>query len=529
MEGVGMEVNLYRIVSVEQMRALEKEADSEGLSYAAMMQNAGRGAGSQIDRKFGCLNRKTILGLVGAGNNGGDALVALTYLQEHDWETHAYLIADRDESDALVTEYLASGGILATFAQDGKFLQLEELIRASHFLLDGVLGIGIHLPLKGTAQIVLRHVKEIEQLPYTIALDCPSGVDCDSGEVDEAAIKANWTISMAAVKQGLLRFPAFEYMGDLSVVDIALPPDLKTWNDSNEFCMEESAVLERIPQRPMQAHKGTFGTALIFAGSQAFPGAAYLAGKAAYRVGAGLVTLAAIPSVQQAIAGVLPEATWSLLRTEGNGFTWDDANSLHDVLWKASSILIGPGWGTDLATAEFLKRLFLETKGISQQKPTRVVFDADGLNLLSKNPALLEDFPVGTVLTPHPGEMARITGLSIEEVQKDRNEIAREYAKRWNVIVVLKGALTIIADPSGKLVINPTATSALARAGSGDVLAGMLVGFMAQGVAAFDAACMAAWMHGEAGKQAEHSIGHAACVLAGDILDAIPQVFRKLN
>jgi NAD(P)H-hydrate epimerase len=293
--------------------------------------------------------------------------------------------------------------------------------------------------------------------------------------------------------------------------------------------MERSAVAERIPQRPIQAHKGTFGTVLIFAGSQAYPGAAALTGKGAYLAGAGLVTLASIPNVQQTVAGILPEATWCLLKTEGNGFAWDDAISLQDTLSKASSILIGPGWGTHASTAAFLQKLFVEIKEIPQQKLTGVVIDADGLNLLSEKPALLENLPFGSVLTPHAGEMARLTGLSVGEIQKDRNEVARKYAKKWNTSIVLKGALTVIADPSGKLVMIPVATPALARAGSGDVLAGLLVGLMAQGVAAFDAACMAAWMHGEAGKLAERRSGHTACVLAGDILNAIPQVLRELK
>lgn len=520
---------MYRIVSVEQMRALEKEADSRGLHYADMMQNAGQGAGYQIWRKFKNPDHNVILGLVGAGNNGGDALVALTYLQKRKWETRAYLVMDRDASELLVTEYVASGGSLVPFTKDEDLSQLDELICTSDFLLDGVLGTGIHLPLKGTAQVVLCHLKDMEELPYVIALDCPSGVDCDSGEADEAAIGANWTISMAAVKQGLLRFPAFEHIGDLSMVNIGLSPDLKAWGDGNEFCMERSAVAERIPQRPIQAHKGTFGTALIFAGSQAYPGAAALTGKGAYLAGAGLVTLASIPNVQQTVAGILPEATWCLLKTEGNGFAWDDAISLQDTLSKASSILIGPGWGTHASTAAFLQKLFVEIKEIPQQKLTGVVIDADGLNLLSEKPALLENLPFGSVLTPHAGEMARLTGLSVGEIQKDRNEVARKYAKKWNTSIVLKGALTVIADPSGKLVMIPVATPALARAGSGDVLAGLLVGLMAQGVAAFDAACMAAWMHGEAGKLAERRSGHTACVLAGDILNAIPQVLRELK
>jgi NAD(P)H-hydrate epimerase len=524
-----MEVDLYRIVSVEQMRALEKEADSGGLSFAQMMQNAGNGAGFQIDKKFKDLDRRSMLGLVGAGNNGGDALVALTYLQKRAWETRAYLIKDRDETDALVKEYLACGGILFAFDKDENFLQMEELIRESNFLLDGVLGTGLHLPLQGTAKIVLQHLKGMGELPFTIALDCPSGVDCDSGEADDAAIRANWTICMAAVKQGLLRFPAFEYVGDLSVVDINLPPDLRAWNGSNDFCMEVSAVAEKLPKRPWQAHKGTFGTALLFAGSRDYPGTAYLAGKAAYLAGAGLVKLATIPEVQHAVAGAFPEAVWCLLKTDEDGFTWDDAISLQETLRQASSILVGPGWGKGTNTAVFFKRLFDELKEIVQKKQSGIVFDADGLNLLSEKPDLLNELPAGSVLTPHPGEMARLTGLPMEHIQQNRKATASEYAKKWNAVVVLKGALTVAADPSDKVVVIPVATPALARAGSGDILAGMIVGLMAQGVASFDAACMAAWMHGEAGKLAERSIGHPACVLAGDILQAIPQVFRELK
>ncbi len=524
MKDVEAEVFVYRVVSVEQMRNLEKEADAGGLSYARMMQNAGMGIGSLIQKKFEKQEHKTILGLVGTGNNGGDALVALTYLQQYGWKTTAYLLKERD-NDSLLKAYLSGGGKLSLCERDEGYKELEKTIEVSQFLLDGILGTGIRLPLHGTAQELLQHLHKLGKLPYIIAVDCPSGMDCDSGQVDENALSANWTICMAAVKRGMLYLPAFQLVGDLSLVDIGLPKDLQAWREGNDFCVEESAVAEKIPMRVMDANKGTFGTALVFTGSRNYPGAAYLAGKAAYLAGSGLVQLASIPEVQHSIAGVLPEAIWCLLKSEKNGFTWDDEISLSNTLKKVSAVLIGPGWGTHSSTTKLLEQLLDGLQGLGK----KVVIDADGLNLLSQHPELKNKLPPQCVFTPHPGEMARLSGLSIEEIQKDRKAIAREFASKWNVVLILKGALTVIAEPNGKAAVNPIATPAMARAGSGDVLAGLLVGFLAQGLDPFDAACVSTWIHGEAGKTAQEKIGHAACVLASDILQAVPQVFQRFK
>ncbi len=525
MKEVKAEVCVYQIVSVEQMRALEHEADSRGLSYAQMMENAGKAAATLINQRFGKRKGKSIVGLVGSGNNGGDALVALNHLQCQGWDTHAYLIKERKEHDLLVEQYLAGGGNVDRFSNDENHSLLDNLTKHCHFLLDGIFGTGVRLPLRGEIEEVLQHLRDAEKLPYIIALDCPSGVDCDSGEADVAAVHAQWTISMAAVKRGLLEFPAFEHVGELSVVEIGLPADLEVWKGGREFCMDESAAAAMLPARPVQAHKGTFGTAVIFAGSRAYPGAAYLAAKAAYLAGAGLVILASIAEVRQAIAGTLPEATWYLLQTQDEGFGWDETTSLPAVLQKASAILAGPGWGTHPSAAILLERLF----DIMKENPrTPLIIDADGLNLLSQHVELFKKLPANCILTPHPGEMARLSGLAVEEIQKDRQTIARTYAKKWNAILVLKGALTVIADPCGRLVVNPVATPALAKAGSGDVLAGMLAGLAAQGIDGLDAACMACWMHGRAGMLAERAVGHSASVMASDILRSIPWVFRIL-
>lgn len=521
---------MYRVVSVDQMHALEQEADQQGFSYAEMMQHAGKGLGTQIEKRFKDCSSKTLLGLVGSGNNGGDALVAMTYLQGKGWQTTAYLIKAREPQDALVNTYLQSGGTCLAFDKDTGFRQFDAGMRAHAFLLDGILGTGIKLPLRGSARQVMAHLHTLEDIPTTIAVDCPSGIDCDSGEVDQAAIRADWTLCMAAVKQGMLRFPAFEKTGEISLVDIGLDQGLHAWQGIRTFCMEVSAVSRFLPKRSLQSHKGSFGTALILAGSRNYPGAALLAGKAAYRSGAGLVRIASLPTVQQALAGAFPEAVWTLLNEEPDGFSWKDAQDRKAIIQSSSAILIGPGWGkgrdtlqlfVDVLTDIFTEELASDGSGL--------VLDADGLNLLSENPELLNHIPQGSVLTPHPGEMARLCGMKSAEIQAERAGTAREYARKWKVTLVLKGALTVVAHPDGDTVIIPVATSALARAGSGDVLAGLITGLMAQGVEPFKAACAGAWIHGMAGIAAERVMGQAACVVAGDILQAIPLVMRNIK
>lgn len=525
-----MEAGLYTIVTVDQMRRLEQQADRQGITYAQMMQLAGKGAGELIYRRWKDEAFHATLGLVGSGNNGGDALVALTCLQSKGWVTRGYLLKDRDPQDEIVQDYLKAGGTLCFFSQDENFIQLDAAIQQADILLDGILGTGMQLPLRGTAKQVLHHLNEQQELPYCVALDCPSGIDCDRGQADENALHADWTICMAAVKQGMLRFPAFEYIGELDVVDINLPPELEGWQGISDHCIEQSAVRSILPKRSMQAHKGSFGTALLFAGSKNYPGAAYLAGKAAYRSGTGLVQIATIPTVQHMLAGALPEATWvSLNETQAGFHANEDNGEIKEMLSKASSVLIGPGWSSGDDTLAFYQDLLKTLKDEGIKKGNGVVLDADGLNLLCEISHFEDFLPENTILTPHPGEMSRLTGKTIQEIQSDRIAIARTAAMEWKCVVVLKGALTVIANPGGQVAVIPMAVPALATAGSGDVLAGMLSGLLAQGVPPFDAACGAAWMHARAGMIAEKRIGHTACVMAGDVIDAIADVMKELN
>ncbi len=334
-----------KLVTVAEMRAIEQEADANGLTYEKMMAYAGHGVAQVVLKRFREAGPQSVVGLVGSGNNGGDALVALDELARNGWRAHAYLVRPRPESDPLVQRFLQDGGELGESDRDKSFGQLDAWLESSDVLLDGVLGTGIKLPLKPELAEVLDHVKNFRPLPFVVAVDCPSGVDCDSGEVAPETIPADVTVCMAAVKTGMLRFPAFERIGQIEVVDIGLGNDLKKWSEVSKEVAIDTRVRELLPKRPLDAHKGTFGTAMIIAGSVNYTGAAYLAAKAAYRIGAGLVRVALPGPLHAVLAGHLPEATWLLLPHELGVLARDACDLVYDNLERVTALLIGPGWG----------------------------------------------------------------------------------------------------------------------------------------------------------------------------------------
>ena len=540
-----------KLVTVPEMLAIEKEADASGLSYSQMMENAGSGLADVIlELFFDEGEGMEAFGLVGPGNNGGDTLVALEILANNGWKTRAYLV--KRKTDEYVKRLETAGGEILDGNQDKKFDMLATFIETSVVLFDGVLGTGIKLPLKKDVADLLTATNNVldvmDEPPYVIAVDCPSGVDCETGEAADECIPADMTVTMAAVKGGLLKLPAFDLLGNLVTVGIGLPDDLPALEAVKTEVADEMLVSGLLPERPLEAHKGTFGTALIAAGSADYTGAALLAGKAAYRVGAGLVTMAVPAMLHGALAGQFSEATWSLLPHERGFIARGAAEKLAENFERATALLVGPGFGMEDTTGDFLKDLLTgdsaskkgsgrigfirdpeaATEDSATQLPPMVV-DADGLKLLAKIEDWHEKLPAPAVLTPHPGEMAVLTGLSTEEIQNDRLAIATKFAQEWGHVVVLKGAFTVIAAPDGTATVIPVASPALARAGTGDVLAGLIVGLMAQGLDAYDAAIAGAWIHAQAGLIAADAYGSTASVLAGDVLDAIPDVISDLE
>jgi NAD(P)H-hydrate epimerase len=543
-----------KLVSISEMRSIEKEADSNGLTYEMMMENAGHNLSREVLQLAYAQDDEEdiqVLGFAGPGNNGGDTLIALTHLAEKGWKARAYLIKRKAGGDPLVKRLEDADGEIYLAEKDSDFQQLTAFLETADVVLDGVLGTGFKLPLKPDIAKVLGAVKtilgSIEWQPFIVAVDCPSGVDCDTGEIAEECIPADATVTLAAVKQGLLKLPAYDLIGELRVVDIGQLNELMSWQAVKNEVANDNLASSLLPERPTDAHKGTFGTALIVAGSVNYTGAALLAGKAAYRSGTGLVTLAVPAPLHPVLAGHFPEAIWLLLPHEMGSIASGAADVLTDNLERATALLVGPGLGLDDTTREFIATLlddahakisrarmgFLQSPRTKvDQKPATLppfIFDADGLKLLARIPNWFRLLPGLAILTPHPGEMSVLTGLAIEKIQKDRRAIAGKYAAEWGHVVVLKGAFTVIAAPDGRTTTIPVATPALAHAGTGDVLAGLITGLRAQGLEAYDAARLGAWVHARAGLAAAVIQGSTAAVLAGDVLEAVADVLAELE
>lgn len=525
-----------KYVSVTEMQSIEREADASGWSYAQMMEAAGMGLAEAIQDSYGFLSEDGALALVGSGNNGGDALVALAHLAADGWPVTALIVRPRPADDPLVERVRTAGGrilSLGTFGLPDEMVSLSQvtnLLAAHGLLLDGVLGTGARLPLKPELAEVLGAVREayynLVRPPVIVAVDCPSGIDCDSGAAAPECLQADLTVTMAAIKHGLFKFPAYNLVGELQIVGIGLPDDgeqLAAWQSISVFVPDEDWVIRSLPPRPANAHKGTFGTVLVVAGSIAYTGAAYLAGQAAHRSGAGLVTLAAPLPLHAALAGQFPEATWIPLPDEGGFIAEGGVMAVQQALPRSTAMLVGPGFGLQPTTLRFLENL-LNTPNLPP-----LVLDADGLKLAAQLENWPARLPKPAILTPHPGEMSILTGLSSQEIQSNRLEIARKYSREWQHIVILKGAFTVVAAPDGSIAVIPVAHPALARAGTGDVLSGLVAGLLAQGLEPFRAATVAAWVHANAGLRAAADYGGSAPVLAGDVLHACMQILGELG
>jgi hydroxyethylthiazole kinase-like uncharacterized protein yjeF len=541
-----------RLVTSSEMRQIEAAADAAGLSYVRMMQNAGRsvagsvaellesaGDGGSTGAALG-----TVVVLVGPGNNGGDGLVAAADLAEAGFDVRVLLWQRRTEGDPLVAAVAALPTVPMVRAEspDG-VAQLETWLAEADVVADALLGTGASRPIEGLLAEILDAVASAAAAPdgpVIVAVDLPTGLHADDGSVDPHTVPADVTVTFGFPKVGQLRFPGASTVGELTIDGIGIPEALGTGRDPRSWAPPHLAmstaaeVAACLPARPLDAHKGSFGRVLVIAGSIHYTGAAYLAAAAAYRSGTGLVTLALPASLQPIIASLLPEATFLPLAEDRGVLARAAADEVRAVWAGYDAVLLGPGLTTRPSVAAFVAELL----GQSDLRwhpamgeipwPRRLVVDADGLNLVAGLGGGPAGLPPGSVLTPHPGEMARLTGRSSAEINADREGVAREAAATWGQIVVLKGAFTVIAAPDGRMVINPFASPALATAGTGDILAGLIAGLLAQGMDAFEAAVAAAHVHGLAGRLAEEAIGRRG-VLAGDVLGRVAEAFRGVE
>lgn len=530
------------LVTAAQMKMAEEACNAAGHTFEMMMECAGRAVAQAIDMQFSASGRQITV-LIGPGNNGGDGLVAARYLAELGAFVTLYFWKRPNlETDSNWQKLQSYDLPVALWNDDPGGQVLVEILGRSAIVVDALLGTGISRPIEGdladllrTAGGVIRRRRgpeaqtivdplapaQIEEIgPAVVAVDLPSGLNTDTGAVDPLTLPADMTITFAAPKWGHVTMPGPIYTGRLLVADIGVcaghfPAGLPQ-------LAGPALAAELLPERPTYGHKGTFGKAMIVAGSVNYTGAPYLAAVAAYRVGAGLVTLALPASIQMMVAARLTEATFVPLPEGGGAISAPATSVLLKVVDGYSALLIGPGLGTESCTARFLADL------LPLLPPLPLVLDADALNLLARMPEWWTFLPPRCVLTPHPGEMSRLSGQTRAEIEADRPAFALAMAKKWGQVVALKGAFTVVARPDGRVVVLPFANPALATAGSGDVLAGAISGLLAQGLPPFEAAVAGAYLHGLAGETARAEIGEAG-VLAGELADYLPGAIREIK
>lgn len=515
------------------MQAIEARSERVGVSTDSLMERAGLTVARVARRMAGPLTGVPIVILVGPGNNGADGLVAARHLRRWGARTTAYLCRDRPAADPKLAAATDAGVAIATVSDDPRLARLRALLGSAHLVIDAVLGAGRLRPIGGVIEDTLAELARAVsggasvrlRYPQVLALDLPSGLDADSANVDPATVVADITVALGYPKRGHLDFPGAAYVGRMEVADIGIPPGLD--DDVRVSLLTESWARTALPPRPLESHKGTFGRAMAVVGSRDFLGAASLAGVAAARAGAGLVTIAIPESLVSSVAPSAIEPTFLPLPESRRGVVSDDAaDAILDALPAYSALLIGCGLGQATETARMVERLLLSGADLP---PT--VVDADGLNALARLERWEGRWADDAILTPHPGEMARLTAPMASQMATpaaNRLDTAVDAAARWGKTVVLKGAHTVVANADGAAYVSPFANPALATAGTGDVLSGAILGLLSQGVSLRRAAALGVYLHGAAGESARGRLGDAG-MIATDLPAELPTVISGLR
>jgi NAD(P)H-hydrate epimerase len=504
------------------MTHLEQECEAVGITTDKLMANAGLMIAKTV-RQF--IPKGRVLFIIGPGNNGGDGLVAARHLHMWDFKVCVYTVGRIQTRDKRLAEAIKVGVEHVEAEQDKGLVFLTKFVKEANVLVDAILGTGTSRPLDGVFVDVLKIVgkNRIYNPKLKIfAVDLPSGLNADTGKADPATLLADYTITLGLPKIGLYNSDGISYRGEVVNADIGIPS--RFTNEIKVELLTEKWAINVIPNRPYQANKGTFGRVLVAGGSVNFVGAVYLAACSALRSGAGLVTLAIPKSLEIMLLPLITEATYLPLPEGVPGVVSPEAYEIiRPVFDEYDVLLLGCGLGRSLYARRFVEKLLLRNK-----IPSKIIIDADGLNNISHLKDWWQHFDQAAILTPHPGEMARLTNLSTEEVQQDRIGIAKIMSKKWNKIVVLKGASTVIAAPDGRIRISSLNNPALASAGTGDVLAGIIGGLLAQHLDPFEAACLGVFLHAETGKNVSAQLGESG-LIASDLLPKIPLVMKRLR
>lgn len=513
-------------VTAAQMRHLDRRTIESGTAGKLLMERAGRGVVDAMLERWREY-RGGVVVLAGKGNNGGDGFVVARHLAQRTSATVTVLLACKKGD--------LKGDALHHFRKMPKSVKVAsaepKLLRSASVIVDGLLGTGIEGEVRSPYRELIEQINEARDA-RVVAIDIPSGLNADTGEPCGVAVRADLTVTMGLPKIGLLRPAATDWVGELEVVDIGIPAEFIRAAKSDVELIAAADLARLFPRRERSAHKGCYGHVLVLAGAEGYHGAAVLCAEAAARAGAGLTTLGVPRRIYSVVASQCREV---MVRpfddTEEGSFSIKAVDGLGPWFRRCNAVALGPGLTQNQVTCEFVAR-------VVEACPSPIVIDADGLNCLAGQTGLLRKRNAPTIVTPHPGEMARLIKKTTQDVQSDRWGVARAFAEEFGAIIVLKGAGTVVAGRSNSVLgpqssvlpiwINMTGGPALAKGGSGDILTGVIASLVAQRLDPFEAAKAGVFLHGRAADLAAQELGDR-CVLARDVLAKLGEAIRRAS
>jgi len=511
-----------QVVTGQEMGEIDRYTIEEvGIPGVVLMEEAGRRVAEVVQEELAGQEEPEVVVLAGRGNNGGDGFVVARLLAQQGVKVNTFLLGEKGEitGDARVNlDILDKLDICVQELTSQEEVQaVKTELKEADLAVDALLGTGIKGELRGLYPDLIALINQMSTA--VVAVDIPSGVEADTGQVRTDAVKAEITVTFALPKRGNVLHPGAKYTGDLTVVDIGIPAQAAASQDSKFELLTEKEVKGLFPERKANSHKGDYGKLLVIAGSPGMTGAAVLTAQASLRAGAGLVTVGVPAGLNSIVEAKLTEAMTYPLAAEEGRLTLSALPEIKELAADRDLLAVGPGLGQKSETCELVKEL------LKLEKP--LVLDADGLNALAGLEQLTTR-QAPTILTPHPGELARLIDRPIAEIEADRIGVAKEVASTYQIYLVLKGAKTVIAAPEGQIYLNRTGNSGLATGGSGDVLTGLIAGELAQDLAPEKAAKLAVYLHGRAADLAVQDLTEYS-LLPGDLFTYFPQAVKSLS
>jgi len=512
-----------KVANAEEMQELDRKAiETYRIPGMILMENAGKGAAEAISDAFPDLQKKKIAIIAGKGNNGGDGFVIARYLLNQGVSVRVYLLTDpkglRGDAETNYNIFQRMKGEILSVASSKDYVKVKKDLEKFDILVDGIFGTGLDAEVRGYYREVIDHLNTLQK--PVVAIDIPSGLDANTGKPLGTAIRAFLTITFGLPKVGHLIPPGLGYVGKVKVIDIGIPRRLLEEEKIPTYLLEKEQIQRwlSIPRNP-DTHKGDYGHLLVIAGSVGKTGAAAMACQAALRMGAGLVTLAIPKSLNGIMEMKLTEVmTEPLPETPKQTLSLRAFSALVRLCENKRAVIIGPGLGTFKETQSLVLKL-VKTLNLP------IILDADGLTALATQPKILPITNRSLILTPHPGEMARLIRSNVKEVLEDRIGLSRKFSQSQHVHLILKGHPTLISTPQGEVFVNPTGNPGMASGGTGDVLTGMIGGLVCQGFDILPSLQIAVYLHGMAGDEGAREKGEKS-LIATDIIEKIPSLLK---